>query len=169
MQGRNILRTFFFCAFFGIGAAALSGSVLCDVLLKFYRSELLLHAQQQRTKDLKSLIADYNALLTEIEKDPNFVRRIAPATLGTEPDDADTIYPRATFEQLEATRKILTDDSNQQLASLRSGSNESAVPRWLTRCSEPRRRITLFVAGAFLILVAFVCFGPAGQKNQPEQ
>ena len=161
MQGRNILRTFFFCAFFGIGAAALSGSVLCDVLLKFYRGKLLLHAQQQRTDDLKSLIADYNALLAEIEKDPNFAKRVAPATLGAEPNDEDTIYPRATVEQLQATRKILMEESNRKL-------DEPAVPRWLTRCSEPRRRIMLFVAGAFLILISFVCFGPAEQKNQPE-
>lgn len=162
MQGRNVLRTFFFCLFFGIGAAALSGSVLCDVLLKYYHSKHLLHAQQQRIDDLNSLINDYNALLAEIEKDPNFAKRVAPATLGTEPNNEDTVYPRATLEQLDATRKILMEESNRK-------SDEPAVPKWLTRCSEPRKRIMLFVAGAVLILVAFVCFGPAARKNPPAQ
>ncbi len=136
----------------------MSGSVLCDVLLKFYRSKHLLSEQQQRTEDFKSLIADYDALLADIEKDPNFAKRVAPATLGAEPNDEGTIYPRATVQQLQATRKILMEESNRN-------SDEPAVPQWLTRCSTPRRRIVLFVAGAVLILISFVCFGPSSQKN----
>lgn len=136
----------------------LSGSILCDVLLRYYRDKNLLQVQKQRTDCMKSLITDYNALLVEVERDPNFAKRIAPATLGTEPDDADTIYPRATVEQLTAARRALTEQPNQQLA-------EPAVPRWLSRCSEPRRRIVLFLAGASLILISFVCFGPAKQAS----
>ncbi len=157
MQGQTIVRTFLFCVFFSIGAVVMSGSTLCDVLQRYYLGKHLLEAQQQRTNHLKSLIADYNALLEEIEKDPNFAKRIAPATLGTEPNDADTVYPRATVEQLAATRKVLMEDSQRLV--------KPAIPEWLGRCSEPWRRITLFVAGAVLILISFVCFGPSGQKS----
>ena len=159
------MRTLFFCVFFSIGAVVLSGSILCDVLLRYYLGKHLLHTQQQHTNHLKSLIEDYNALLEEIEKDPNFAKRIAPATLGTEPSDEDTIYPRATAEQLAETRKILKEQQNHQLASLRSGLVKPAIPEWLSRCSEPWRRITLFVAGAVLILISFVCFGPSKPKD----
>lgn len=150
MQGQKIVRTFFFCIFFGIGAMVLSGSILCDVLLAFYHNKQLLQEQQLRTERLKSLINDYNALLAELERDPNFARRIAPATLGAEPDDADTIYPKATDELQIAARKVLSEDPNQI---------ESTVPAWLSRCSEPHRRIILFFAGAGLILISFICFG----------
>jgi len=162
------MRTLLFCVFFAIGAVVLSGSILCDVLLRYYRDKNLLQVQKQRTDGMKSLITDYNALLAEIKRDPNFAKRIAPATLGTEPDDADTIYPRATVEQLNAARKALTEQSNQQLASLRSGSAEPPVPKWLSRCSEPRRRIILFLAGAALILISFVCFCPTRQASQKQ-
>lgn len=157
MKGQNIIRAFFFCVFFAIGAAVLSGSVLCNVLLTFYQNEQLLQEQQLRTSRLKSLIADYNALLTELEKDPNFVRRIAPATLGTEPDDANVIYPRVSKELQAAARKVLAEESNQTLI-------ESAVPAWLTRCSTPCLRTMLFFAGAALILISFICFRAKEKK-----
>ncbi len=151
MKSQNIIRAFFFCVFFAIGAAVLSGSVLCNVLLTFYQNKQLLQEQQLRTSRLKSLIADYNALLTELENDPNFVRRIAPATLGTKPDDANVIYPKASDELQDAARKVLAEESNQILV-------EPAVPRWLIRCSGSPWRIMLFFAGAALILISFICF-----------
>ncbi len=159
MQGRNIVRAFFFCVFFGIGAMVLSGSILCDVLLAFYHNKQLLHTQQQRTNHLKSLIEDYNALLEEIERDPNFARRIAPAILGAEFDDADTIYPKATNNLQIAAGKVLAEDHNRVLIG-------PTMPAWLSRCSEPRRRIILFFAGAGLILISFICFGPAERTKQ---
>jgi len=100
---------------------------------------------------MKSLIADYNAILTEIERDPNFVKRIAPATLGTEPEDANIVYPKASDELQIAAKKVLAGDPNKILV-------EPPVPGWLTRCSEPRRRILMFLAGAGLILISFICF-----------
>jgi hypothetical protein len=151
MQGQNIVRAFFFCVFFAIGAVVLSGSVLCDVLLRYYQSKHLLHIQEQRAELLKELIADYNVLLTEVERDPNFVRRIAPATLGTEADDTNIVNPKATDELQIAARKVLTEDPNQILV-------EPPVPVWLIRCSKPCRRITLFLFGAGLIIISFICF-----------
>ncbi len=56
----------------------------------------------------------------------------------------------------KAARKVLAKDHNQELI-------EPNVPAWLTRCSEPHRRIILFFAGAGLILISFICFGPAEQ------
>ena len=158
MRRQNIVRAFLFCVFFAVGAVVLSGSVLSDVLLSYYRGRHLLQAQRQHTEHLKSLITDYNVILTEFEKDPNFVKRIAPATLGAEPDDANTIYPKATAEQLAAVRRILAQRADRK-------STKPAVPGWLSRCSGPRRRIVLFFAGAVLILVSFVCFGPAPRKE----
>jgi hypothetical protein len=160
MQGRNIVRTFFFCIFFAVGAAVLSGSVLCNVLLRYYHGGQLLQAQQLRTSRLKSLIADYNELLAEIEADPNFARRIAPATLGTKADDANVIYPRGSKELQDAARKVLAEGSGRAPV-------ESAVPAWLTRCSRLHWRIALFFAGAALILISFICFG-AKEKNNPQ-
>ncbi len=159
MQRQNILQTLLFVVFFSIGAAALSVSVLCDDLVRYYTDRQLLKADGASLNRLESLKADYDAVLEQVKKDPNLIKRIAPATLGTEPDDEETIYPKATAEQLDAARKVLTEDSDRQV-------NESMIPVWLARCSKPLRRFILFLSGAFLILISFVCFNPAKQSGQ---
>ncbi len=161
MRKQNIIRLFLFVVFFSIGAAALSGSILCADLLRYYHNRELLEAEKDLSNQLKSLNADYDALLEQLEKDPNLIKRIAPATLGMEHNDVDTIYPKATAEQLAAARKALTEETSGESA-------QETLPRWLRRCREPRRRIMLFFAGAGLILVSFICFGPAKEKSGEE-
>ena len=56
--------------------------------------------------------------------------------------------------------RVLAEEPNQQPA-------EPEMPEWLTRCSEPRRRMMLFFSGGALILISFICFGPA--KHTPKK
>jgi hypothetical protein len=146
---------FLFVVFFIIGTAALAGAILCDEVLGYYRNKQLLRSAEESLKQLESLNADYDALLKQLEENPSLLERIAPATLGTEPNDANTVYPKVTAEQLDAARKVLAEDSEQP-----SGAE---MPAWIARCSEPSKRIILFLAGAFLILISFICFGPAAK------
>jgi hypothetical protein len=162
MQRRNFIRLIFFVVFFSIGAASLAISILCDDLVQYYRSRRQLAVTQQSNNRFKSWIADYDVLLEPLEKDPNEVKRLAPAVLGAKPEDANAVYPRATPEQLAAARKALAQDPNDQ-------SEGPMLPNWLTRCSEPRRRITLFIAGSFLILISFTCFAPTKQPPKKEK
>ena len=162
MQRRNFIRLILFVVFFSIGAASLGISILCDDLVQYYRNRRQLTVTQQSLNRLESLNDDYDALLDQLEKDPNLVKRLAPATLGTEPEDANAVYPRATPEQLAAARKALALDPNDQ-------SEGPMLPNWLTRCSEPRRRTTLFIAGSFLILISFTCFAPTKQAPKKEK
>jgi len=148
-----------FIVFFGIGAAALSGSILCEDLVRYYRNNQLLKAAKESLRRLEALNADYDTLLEQLQKDPNAVKRIAPATLGAEPEAEDTIYPKATAEQLAAVREALREEAGH-------GIGEPAMPDWLVRCSGPARRMILFLAGAFLILISFICFGSAKQEGQ---
>jgi len=159
MRRQNILRTLLFVVFFSIGAAALSVSILGDDLLRYYTNRELLETARESLSRLRSLNTDYDALLQQLQKDPNLVRRIAPATLGTQPADANAIYPKATAEQLAAARKALTEDTSHKVA-------EPVMPDWISRCSRPPRRIILFLAGAFLILISFIWFGPVKQAEQ---
>ena len=163
MRSQNIIRAFLFAVFFGIGAATLGGSVLCGDLIRYYYNRQMLKKAEVNLNRLKSLNDDYDALLQQLEKDPNLVKRIAPATIGTEPAEEETIYPRATAEQLAAARAALTEDVKHQ-------DIEPAIPDWIIRCSRPSRRILLFFAGASLILISFICFRPAPPKNSlPER
>jgi len=159
---QNVIRAFFFVAFFSIGAAALGMSILCDDLFRYYNNKRLLKEAEDSLKRLQSLNANYDSVLEQVENDPNLFKRIAPVTLGVEPSEANTVYPKATVEQLAAARKALTKDTSHKAA-------EPTIPDWLSRCSEPRRRITLFLAGAVLILVSFICFGPAKQLSPRQE
>jgi len=111
MRSQYILRTFLFVVFFSVGAAALSSSILCGDLLQYYHNKQLLKAAEDSLNRLESLNTDYDVLLQQLQKDPNLIKRIAPATLGIEQEGEDTIYPKVTPEQLDAARKALTEDS----------------------------------------------------------
>ncbi len=154
MQGRKIIQLVLFVLFFSIGAASLSSSILFDDLIQYYQNKQLLRTAQESLDRLESLNTDYDVLLERLEEDPNLVvDRLAPATFGTESEDPNTVYPRATSRQLAAARKALMEESGGE-------STEAAMPQWLRRCSEPRNRILLFISGVVLVLISFVCFRP---------
>ena len=154
MQGRSVIQAVLFFLFFSIGAASLSSSILCDDLIQYYRYKQRLREEQASLGRLESLNEDYDALLERLKEDPNLVvERLAPATFGTETEDPNTVYPRATSRQLAVARKALMEESNREPA-------EVEMPQWLSRCSEPRNRILLFISGVVLVLISFVCFRP---------
>jgi len=159
MRGQVILRTIAFVVFFGIGAAALSGSILFEDLRLYRRNKELLAAAEQSLQELTCLNADYDALLTQLRADPNLLLRIAPVTLGAARHDPNTVYPRLTPEQLDAARRALMQEN-------RLMPPDSLLNRLLERLSRPWRRVTLFVAGSALILISLVWFGP-GRKAAP--
>lgn len=159
MRKQNIIHALLFVVFFSIGTAALGFSILCGDLLQYYRNRQLLRAAEESLEDLTMLNADYDALLGQLQSDPNELKRLAPATLGTEPAEPNTVYPKASAEQLAAARRALAKDLERQLP-------ETDIVDLLARCSRPPQRTVLFLAGASLILISFVCFGPAKQKSR---
>jgi hypothetical protein len=162
MQGRAVIQAVLFFLFFSIGAASLSSSILCDDLIRYYQNKQFLKTAQDSLSRLESLNTDYDVLLKRLEEDPNLVvDRLAPATFGTESEDPNTVYPRATSQQLAAARKALMEESNREPA-------EVEMPQWLSRCCEPRNRILLFVSGVVLVLISFVCFRPAQQAYEKQ-
>ena len=153
MQSQGVFHFLFFVIFFSVGAAALGGAVLCDDLILYCRNQRLIGKAELSLGRLDSLNQEYDALLEELEQDPNLLKRIAPATLGTEPGDPNAIYPKAKARELALARKALSDLSGQD-------ELPEAVPAWLERCSEPQRKLGLFVAGAGLVLISLVFFTP---------
>lgn len=158
MRTQVFIRALLFAAFFGIGATAFSISILCDELLRYYHNRELLRLDEGSLERLKTLDADYEALLSRLEKDPNILKHLAPATLGTEPADANAVYPKVSAQQLALSLQGLTGHSGGQV-------EDSAIPAWLSRCSRRPQRTALFLSGAFLILISFVWFGSPGRRD----
>ena len=158
MQGRNFIRAVLFVIFFSIGAGSLSFSILCDDLVQYYRNTALVAAAEESLEKLKSLNADYDAVIAMLQSDPNdpnSVKHLARVTLGPEHRDPNTVYPRAATEQLAAARRVLAAYSDNP--DLRKA--EASMPWWLERCREPRMKMALFLCGVVLILTSLVCFG----------
>ena len=150
MQSQDVIHFLLFVTFFSIGAVALGGAVLCDDLILYCRNKQLIADAKLSVDRLVSLNSEYDALLEKLRTDPNLLKRIAPATLGTEPEDPNAVYPRVKARELAVARKALLDEADQEATPV--------VPTWLERCSEPRRKLGLFIAGAGLVLISLVFF-----------
>ena len=93
MQSQGIVHFLLFVVFFSIGAAALVGAVLCNDLIQYCQNRQLVKEAEHSLERLDSLNKEYDALLEQLENDPNLLKRIAPATLGTQPEDPNAISP----------------------------------------------------------------------------
>ena len=145
-------RTVFFCLFVGAGLAALTVSILANELLELYQYRVELQKNEEVNRRLQKLSAEYQAIIEQIENDPNILARLAGVGLGTEPDSIDTAYPQVPEHTRLTAEKIL-------LEQRQSGTDEPAPPPWLLRCNEPLARTIMFLCSAGLIIVSFICFG----------
>jgi hypothetical protein len=151
MRRHAFLHFFFFVTFFSIGAGALGTAVLCNDFVQYCRDRQLLRVSELSLQRLEVLNSEYDALLQQLESDPDLLKRLAPVTLGVPPADPQTAYPKARAHELAVARQALTEQAGRE-------PQLPAVPVWLQRCSEPAKRMMLFIAGAGLILISFVCF-----------
>ena len=101
--------------------------------------------------DGTTLRVNLDELRRQLENNPSLLKRIAPVTLGAEPDDPNAIYPKARVRDLIIARKTLLEQAEQE-------STAPQAPPWLERLRDPRRRISLFIAGAGLVLISLVFF-----------
>jgi len=160
MQRHGILRFLVFVIFFSSGAAALGGAVLCDDFILYCHNKHLVRQAELSIERFQTLNADYDALLQQLESNPDLLQRIAPVTLGTRVGDPNTIYPKAKAKELAIARKALADQADDE-------SMEASIPIWLQRCSDPAKRIVLFISGASLVLISMVCF--TSSEDEEEQ
>jgi hypothetical protein len=158
MHGHGILRFLVFVIFFGCGAVALGGAVLCDDFIRYCHDKHLVRQAELSIERLEALNADYDGLIKELESNPDLFKRIAPVTLGTQVEDPNTIYPKAKAKELAIARKAMANGTNEE-------PTEASIPVWLQRCSDPPKRVVLFISGASLVLISMVCFTSAEDEE----
>lgn len=146
------MRVFLFIIVIGLGIASLSLSMLSEEILDYYSRKIELRQLERSTRKTNVLIADYDALISEIDSDPNILTRLGSAVLGIDSNEPNGITVETTQAQLAVAMKVLQNQSTDAPA-------EVALPGWLLRCNKPRSRIVLFIAGSALILISFICFG----------
>jgi hypothetical protein len=83
------------------------------------------------------------------------LKRIAPLTLGEKVKDANQPDVKMTADTLDRAKEALAESSDEENPK----ASEQEVPAWLQRATLDNSRMVLYVAGAGLVLVSFVCFG----------
>jgi len=146
-----VVKTILFIVFFSIGLAAVAVSILADDLNQYYTIKIQLHNTQQGNEKLSKLIDSYGEMIKHIESDPRSVERLATVTLGVEPNEAGTAYPKASRQELLAAQRALA-------AAAPPPPVPPVLPTWLSRSTNPLLRKLLFLAGSALILISFTCF-----------
>ena len=157
MNRETISRLIIFFIFFAAGISAMMGSLLLNDIYNYYHNKNLIAEAQRNVEKLKTLNDDYDDLLRQLRSDEHLGRRLASATLGLEPKEQGVAYPHETLQQLAAAKQALVEESEEQ------SSGEPALPVWLERCKSPSRRLGVFIAGAFLLVISFTYFGPQKQ------
>jgi len=152
-KGSAILRYLLFCTFFSAGAGAIALSLLIDPeISNYYHSRLQLRQVEEGNARMEKLIAEYDAQIRQIERDPNLLSKLQTFTFGHEPDLEGVVLPMASEEELAAAKAAL-------LAELEEQEDEELIPQWVRRCSQPNNRRVLFVAGCGLVMINFIFFG----------
>ena len=153
----DFVRFVLFCIFFAIGAGAVALSIVGDEVGDYYNNKNILKKIQADNEKIKSLAAEYDLQIQQLQNDPNTRQRLKYITLGQEPSAKDTAFPKVSEKQL-ATAKLPGDSQSTQ--------EQSNIPKWIKRCTDPKLRQGLFFAGAGLILITFLFFAAPGEPKK---
>jgi len=147
-------RVVFFSLFSAIGIFAVALAVLGPEWKNLYKINVATKRAEQDNSKIEQIIQDHEVLIGKIDKDPNMLKRLAPATAGEKTEEANLPEVQITAQTLaQAKAAIEQMDSNENTKI--SGEE---TPAWLERATSKVSRIILFAAGAGLVLVSFVCF-----------
>lgn len=148
---QKTFRFLVFIVFFAAGAGAVSLSMLSGEIMTYYKNKDLLSEARNRLVKLEHLNEDYDFLLQQVKTDPNLLKRVGSVTLARFPNEPNTVTPKTPPEQLARIKSVLKKMEN-------ADNYQVKPPDWLKRVNEPRKRLALFLAGTFLIIVSLVFF-----------
>jgi len=156
----NVIRTIFFMIFFSIGIAAVALSIVADEFLYYYRQQISLEETMRANEHLAILDEKNRQLLEQIKKDPSILERLAPITLGAEPNEPNAIIPKTGVAELQFARNVLEE--------LRQTSEKKIqIPQWLERINQNKERTILFLSGSGLILISLCSFTLLKIQHKP--
>ncbi len=153
------IRYLLFCLFFAAGAAALTLALLIDPeVVNYYKSRAQLEQTLKDNQKISSVTEQYKSQIALIESEPNVLRRLEQITFGQPPVEKDTSYPGVYDPALMKTAEEI-------LKKTQKPSGKAELPKWVQRCSIPKYRRALMLAGAGLIMVAFIFFNTPRRKT----
>jgi hypothetical protein len=156
-SGRAI-RAILFCIFLGVGIGAIVFSIVVGEISEYYTSsDALIHLEADNEK-LKKLSAEYDLQLAQASSDPEILERLQRVTLGEQPESEDTIYPKASRQDMAAAEAVI-------LAGQQTVQHDDPFRKIVDRCMQENIRLSLFLAGMGLVLLTFLFFSTKRPKR----
>jgi hypothetical protein len=152
----KIFRLLLFVIFGAAGICAVALAVLGPEWKSLYQLKAAIRQTEQNNQKIEEIIKDHKILSAQISSDANILNRIAPLTLGQQPDDPNQPLARITADTLARAKTVLQQQTQE------AGPE---VPKWLERCTADENRVILFAAGGGLVVISFACFGEKRSKE----
>jgi hypothetical protein len=122
-------------------------------MTNYFQSVAMLDKAVKDNEKIESLIEQYNAQNSLVEREPNVLARLQQVALGQTPTPQEgVIYPSDYNPQLAAMAKQILDENPPV------DPNEH-LPLWARRCTDVSYRSAMFLSGAGLLLITFMLFG----------
>ncbi len=118
----------------------------------YFQSRAMLEKSLRDNQKVRDMIDQYKSQIALIEHDSSVLVRLQQITLGQTPVEPNTIYPADYNPQLASLARKVVEESEP-------GDPNEQLPVWIIRTIQPRYRTALLLAGAGLILLAFMFFG----------
>jgi hypothetical protein len=155
--GRTI-RAILFCIFLGVGIGAIAFSIVVGEISDYYTSSDALVQLEADNERLKKLSAEHDLQLARASSDPEILERLRRVTLGEQPESEDTVYPKASKQDIAAAEAVI-------LAGQKTVPHDDPFRRIVDRCMQERIRLSLFLAGMGLVLLTFLFFSAKRPKR----
>ncbi len=155
----RFIRYILFCLFFSVGTGAIVLSILVGEIDEYYANKDALVLSEEGNEKLRKFNTEYDLQLEQAEKDPDIIERLKHVTLGEQFESDDTVYPTATREAIAQAEAVIA-------SGIATPPHDDPLRKVVDRCMELRIRLSLFVAGAGLVLLTFLFFG---KKRPPRK
>jgi len=159
----RFLRFVLFCVFFAIGAGSMALSIVADEVYSLCSSQMFVTRFTDDNQKITLLREQYDCQMQLIKSDPNSLDRLRGIMLGEKGQtDEDVAVPEVSKRELINASRALLDEMET------AEQKTPEITEWLERCNQPKSRRVLFLAGAALVLIAFIFFSsPASSNRRP--
>ncbi len=163
MRKNNLINLILFMICFTIGISAIFCAICCDEILNYFQQNIRTAQLTEANIAIKEMDQRTIALISQIEENPEILKRLVPITMGIDPNEPNIISPTVSNYNYQLAKGIIATQKKKDI-------HRTSIPNWLLRCNSPTSRKILFFAGCGMILVCFTFFGltSTDKKSPPE-
>ena len=103
----RIIRAILFCIFLAVGIGAIAFSIIVGEINEYYTSRDALVKLEADNERLKKLSTEYDLQIEQATADPEILERLKRVTLGEQPESEDTVYPKASRQDIAAAEAVM--------------------------------------------------------------